>query len=460
MNVIRFFRNLQLIVLKNTQKLVSMDILYPEIPYVGGKMEGTLKDYYVTTGMIAKHWNENGYLTEKGTSWDADKVGKKFKKILGDVEKAIGSKQGDFEDLYRSKNGESGCDFIFFDAGEIIEYKQKIYGESVSEYMKLIKNNPISLAGRDYCEPSENYADVYETDTYDSLQCVFDLCRRAGGVQYLTSDEIEIVGKKLENLVPLYQDIDKLKETMAKALNEADPEDKEAYKIPVRLIRGLNENKQKARSYINQLYIETRKAEFYKKRIFVKENYVKNGQIDCLKEWVEKWTYVIDHMVSVYRKPEEAKLDVRKVLKVLLIWYQNEKRKGIISDSLLKKGFDTENINTFSSGEVAKTLKSWVSGLAEYKKSEFISESEDGYFFVIKQAFEDLEKIYEKVIENTKSMERKKQDKGQRKAWTQKFEQNGKEDILPYLLECIEIMEPHIERISMIPDMEKAQKTE
>lgn len=49
-------------------------------------MKVILKNYYVTTDMIAEHWNKTGYMTEKNTQWNADKVTKKFRKILESID--------------------------------------------------------------------------------------------------------------------------------------------------------------------------------------------------------------------------------------------------------------------------------------------------------------------------------------------------------------------------------------
>lgn len=51
-------------------------------------MKVILKNYYVTTDMIAEHWNKIGYMTEKNTQC-ADKVTKKFRKILESIDSIV-----------------------------------------------------------------------------------------------------------------------------------------------------------------------------------------------------------------------------------------------------------------------------------------------------------------------------------------------------------------------------------
>lgn len=72
-----------------------------------------MEDYYITTGEIARQWNEDGYLTKTGCIWDPDKIIKKFrgnekrqkvvleKKLFEDLEKAIDSVMRVKEDLNR-----------------------------------------------------------------------------------------------------------------------------------------------------------------------------------------------------------------------------------------------------------------------------------------------------------------------------------------------------------------------
>lgn len=481
-------------------------------------MKSTLKDYYITPGMIAEYWNEHGYLTEKGTQWNADKVTKKFRKILNEIEdilkdkkqaddsKAVdvkemeqvdGSKVADvkeveqadnsetvnikcFEDLYRSENGDTGNHFIFFDTREFTEYKQNLDGASLSEYINLLENAPA-------------YMDDYETDTFDSLQCVFELCSQSGGVSCLTDNEIEILERKLENLIPMFRDMNKAEE----ALDKVNPEDIKSYEDFRMLIEEYEENKKIVRDYVNKLYIKRDADKFYIKRLFVKEHYIKNGQIVYLKEWIEKWTYVIDHLISVYGELEETNLNVQDAVKVLLTWYQNEKREKTILDSNLRqelmekinhvlekngkrikdsleqvvkrslkeyydkkifsqKAFNADHIETWDIKNVAEETTKWVSGMLQYMTDELASKLDlkDGYSYVIKQAIGDLEKIYEQVIENAESLEEMEQEKENQERNREKFGEKHGTDILPYLLECIEIINPHVERLSMIPDME------
>ncbi|WP_172472142.1 hypothetical protein [Thomasclavelia cocleata] len=282
-------------------------------------MEGTLKDYYITSGMIAEQWNESGYLTAEGTKWNADKVTKKFRMILNTIDGIIDS-SGALENLYRSENGgKEGSHFIFFDAGEIMEHRQKFEVALLSEYGELIEEAPV-------------YFNDYETDTYDSLKCVFDLWDQAGGGGHFMGQEMAVFRKKMENLLPWHRNIDDEK----KAVVQSKSEDEGAYEELKALMKQFEEDKQLVRRYMNRLYTATRGGAFYKKRIFVEKYYVKNGQIDCLKEWMDKWMYVIDHAEAIYVEAGQTKLAVRDVVKVLLIWYQNEKREKIILGNELK----------------------------------------------------------------------------------------------------------------------------
>lgn len=123
-------------------------------------MKVILKNYYVTTDMIAEHWNKTGYMTEKNTQWNADKVTKKFRKILESIDSII-KRSEMLENLFRSENDE-GSHFIFFDASQIMEYKQKLEDASIVDYRELSVNALM-------------YYQDYETDTFDTLKDIFEL---------------------------------------------------------------------------------------------------------------------------------------------------------------------------------------------------------------------------------------------------------------------------------------------
>ena len=286
----------------------------------------------------------------------------------------------------------------------------------------------------------------------------------------------------MENLIPHDRNIKKVGE-MLDGIESALNEKKKTHELLYELIIQIENDRQMLRECMHQLYIETRKGQFYKKRIFVEKYYKRNGQVDFLEEWVKKWTYVIDNMALIYKAAAKnnTKLAVDNVMKVLLVWYQNEKRRKItledglrrelketincfleekgkrVKDELnkkveqvLKKYADKEDIETSSYKAVADECMKWASNLAEYRKHEFGAESENDYFFVIKLAFEELERIYEEAIENVGSLMESEKREGKQADRKQKFEKQHTEDILPCLLECIEIINPHIDRLCIV----------
>lgn len=119
-------------------------------------MTETLKDHYITTGMVAHHWNEIGYHTIRNKKWNSDKVLKKFKVILKEIEDTIHA-EGVLQNLYKSKNSKGYGHFIFMDTSHIMEQKQSLDRASFAQYIKISDNTP-------------QYVSDFKTDTYESLR--------------------------------------------------------------------------------------------------------------------------------------------------------------------------------------------------------------------------------------------------------------------------------------------------
>lgn len=235
---------------------------------------------------------------------------------------------------------------------------------------------------------------------------------------------------------------------------------------------------------MHQLYVEIIKKNFLCKRIFSGKHYINNGQIALIADWKEKWIYVIDQILSTYDESDKMEFDVENAVKVFLIWYQNEKRRKIVlKESMLqelreeigkvvdKKGKrikedlnrkikqierkysingalkedTTKNVNTSRREDVVEWIIKVTADLAKYKMDKFDPELEKEYLFIIKKAFGDLEKIAEKVEENEKIFEESGEN----------FKQRDTMDILPYLMECMEIIKPHVDRLNMLPSDEE-----
>ena len=182
-------------------------------------MKGTLKDYYITSDTIAGHWNEIKYQTRNGSEWDADKVTKKFKMILKCIDE-IAKTSNKMENLYRSENGEFDGHFIFFVAGEIMQFKKGLENASLHEYIKLLDQSPSRFR-------------EYETDTADTMKYIFEMWDEAGGLEYFTSCELEELEEKMKNLLPEHRNMEKL----GIALSTIEKEGESAYDSLKKLVK-------------------------------------------------------------------------------------------------------------------------------------------------------------------------------------------------------------------------------
>lgn len=409
-------------------------------------MNKILKSHCVTTSEIIQHWKETKYLTPQKKEWTTDLFVNKFTGILHDIEEASVSqdkkKSADgehvLEKLYRSDNDYGH--FIFFDASEMMKYRQELYNAipSISKYFKILENCPPNIQD-------------FETDTYGSLKCIFDLWEKAGSIEHLTSDDLKKIEAKLEILLPTRWYISRTPKTQ----NNTD------FELYKKQVEQHNKNKCMIEKHMFKFYIKITEKRF-SNAPFIKTHYIKNGQIDLVKDWKEKWTYTIDNIASIYDNPNGTHLSISDLVNVLLIWYENEKRrKFILSDQLLKElqdkinheekvkrrngklitalnkiineykknyGGDYEKINTSNRPAVEQTYKEWIEDLANFAKEKLATKYEHDYEFVIRMAFSQLEEIYNEVSKNAEN--------------PKDITNQCTEDMLPYIKKCINVIHP------------------
>lgn len=252
----------------------------------------------------------------------------------------------DLKKLYRSENGRGRGrgNYIFFDTSEIMEYKQKLDNAfpSLHKYWEVL----------DSCPPNIR---EYETSTYDSLKFIFEIWKHK---EYLTYDELKKIEKKLKNLLPRCRNIDQETEIL-KSGN---------YKLYMKLEDQYENEKHTIEECIFIYYIKIIEDRFANAP-FSKDHYMKNKQIDLVKNWKEKWTYVIDNIAFIYENTNEINLSISDIMDVLLVWCENEKRSTIALSNELLQNLKEKIHHEIKSKQKDKLIKDLDNIIEEYKKT-------------------------------------------------------------------------------------------
>lgn len=279
-------------------------------------------------------------------------------------------------------------------------------------------------------------------------------------MECLRLDELEEIEIKLKNLLPELRKIEVLK-----------IEDSSDGKLYNELLKQYENNKLTISNCISQFFSKTIKYPIYNDTYFVDEHYVKNGQIELLKEWTKKWRYIINNTALIYDNPYGATPSIKSIVEILQIWFEHEKYAKIVSLNKLQQDLNDsinniigkkeeqtksklftavdkiineykndsninyEKINTSICKDVKKTCMDWV--LQTKKLAQEKLSNEIHYQFILQLALHELKEIYDIVKENVDYLN----DAGQHAEDTIRTNQPI-EDIFPYIQKCINIVSP------------------
>lgn len=398
-------------IVENTQKLVIMDILNPELLENRRKMKErpNLGDYCIKTKMIENYWgsDEVNYRNKKGERWKSTAIGDKFSAIVESIDNEIES-GGVLKNIYKSGNGENNNHYIFFDATESAMYNQKLKNASLADYDNIIDAAP------------HRFMD-YEDDTYNNMRRIIELWD-AKVIGFHTAEMNEF-SDRMEKLIPYTKDI---KETNKILKGVKSPKAEEAFN---KLEKEFEKNKCIVRECMERFYVKTRTLALY--HYWINEEKKCKGEVyyRLFLEWKKKWVFVIETAISIYPEISNEKLDVADVVKVLQIWYQYKN----FNDKRPEKRYDL-------SEEAEK--KEYSDFLRDVLEAKNFNEKgmEEIRSFVIIRACHELEDIVERDESTIKSLE-----KEMGKAQNSKLKKKRNS-----ILECINVINPRKYRINTL----------
>lgn len=361
-------------------------------------METAKNKGYIKSAQIAEIWNKTANSSKENLT--GDDISRKFRRIL---EKLEGKQQGTrLNCIYKSigeNKDKKKNDWIFFDSSKIVEINKRLDEIDALNTGGLTKYCELSKEGEKLTPEYEKY----KMDVYDTVKEIFDLWEisKRG---YFTSSEKDTFIEMLICLIPKEQE----------CWNE-----KKQKSADVRLLKDVENrfenNKGEVQDTVNKFFMETRNSDFYMLRI-LREAYDYTGQYQLVRQWADKWIYLMNTACIVRRKMNEIvmpdkneyikRFSAKDLLDSILIWYyinllQNNESNSGNQDHQLKKNskeLKEKDDCIFCVNEVVDCSKT-------------IQFAED-YDFILKMAFMELEEIGsivndnpDKYIRNTKNQD-------------------------------------------------------